>query len=156
MDPNTWQFLQINPVTKSYLAFGLVVLAAVEFLVAMQLFGRKGPHAHARLLMGLHRAFGYVFGIYFIWIAWICIDMMGRLARAGGYELDARGYGHALLAMILFGVLVLKISFARFYHNYRPHVPMLGIMLAVGTLVLWGVAGWMFLVLIRGVQAVTP
>ncbi len=142
--------------TKSYLSFGLVVLATFEFLAAMHLFGRKGPHAHARLLMRLHRLFGYVFGIYFIWISWICIDMMGRLARAGGYTLDARGYGHAILAMALFGLFLLKVGFARFYKNYRPYIPLLGIMLAIGTLVLWGVAGWMFLILIKGVQTVTP
>ena len=156
MDPSTWQYLSINPVTKSYLAAGLVFLSLLEFLIGMQLFGKKGPHAKAKLHMQLHRIFGYVFGAYFIWISWICIDMMGRLSRAGGYELDARGFGHAFFAMVLFGVFAVKVSFARVYKNYRAYVPLLGIMLAVGTIVLWGVAGWMFLVLVGGAQTVTP
>lgn len=156
MDSSAWQYLSMSPVTKSYLSSGLVFLSIIEFLMIMQLFGKKGPHAKARLLMRLHRIFGYVFGAYFIWISWVCIDMMGRLARAGGYELDARGFGHAFFAMLLFGIFLLKVSLARVYHNYRAYVPLLGIMLAVGTIVLWGVAGWMFLVLVGGAQTVTP
>ena len=65
-----------------------------------------------------------------------------------GVTLDSRAVIHATLAMTLFGILLLKISFIRMYRNYRPYVPMLGICVVVGTLVLWGLAGWMFLILL--------
>jgi hypothetical protein len=49
--------------------------------------------------------------------------------------------------MSLIGILLTKISFIRGYRTYRPYVPLLGVMLTVGTLVLWGLAGLMFLFL---------
>ncbi len=137
----------MDPVTKTYVSLGLVFLALFEFWAAMHIFGRKGPpESHARLILRLHRIGGYVFLVYFIWISWVCLDMMGRLANAGKAP-DARGVFHGFLAMSLFGILLAKISFVRIYRNYRPSVPLLGIILTIGTLVLWGVAGLMFLVL---------
>lgn len=78
----------------------------------------------------------------------MCVDLMGRLAEVGK-PLDIRGFGHGFLAMVLFVILLLKISFIRFFQKYRPYVPLLGIIVAAGTLVLWGIAGWMFLILLR-------
>lgn len=113
----------------------------------MEIFGRKGqPKPHARLILRLHRIGGYVFLVYFTWISFICLDMMGRLAQVGK-DVDARGVFHGFLAMSLFGILLAKISFVRLYRNYRPYVPLLGIILTIGTLVLWGIAGLMFLYL---------
>ncbi|MDD3619989.1 MAG: DUF6529 family protein [Desulfobulbaceae bacterium] len=154
MDTSVWQFLPITPTTKTYLAFVLVVLSLFEFLTAMKLFGSKGPHAGAMTIMRLHRVMGYVFGVYFAFISWICLDLMARLATAGNYQLDARGALHGLLAFTLFGTLLLKISFIRVYRNYRPYVPLLGIIVAVGTVVLWCFAGWMFLFLVGKTETV--
>jgi hypothetical protein len=137
----------MDPVTKTYVSLGLVFLAVFEFWAAMQIFGKKGePGAHARVLLRLHRIGGYAFLVYFIWISWICLEMMGRLANAGRGP-DARGVFHGFLAMSLIGILLTKISFIRGYRTYRPYVPLLGVMLTVGTLVLWGLAGLMFLFL---------
>ena len=138
----------MDPVTKTYVSIGLVVLALFEFWAAMRIFGRKGqPGKHSRLILRLHRIFGYLFLIYFVWISWICVDLMDRLSQVGR-TLDSRAVIHGTLAMTLFGILLLKISFIRLYRNYRPYVPMLGICVVLGTLVLWGLAGWMFLILL--------
>jgi len=138
----------MDPLTKTYVSIGLVVLAVFEFWAAMRIFGRKGqPSKHSRLILRLHRIFGYVFAVYFAWISWVCVDLMHRLADIG-WNPDSRAILHGMLAMILFGILLVKISFIRMYRNYRPYVPMLGISLVVGTLVLWGVAGWMFLIIL--------
>ncbi len=136
----------MNPVTKAYLSFGLVLLAGFEFWAAMRVFGQKGtPGKSAKLFMRMHRIGGYVFLVYFIWISWVCIDMMDRLAKIGT-PLDARAVLHTVLAMSLFVLLLIKISFVRFYRKYQPNVPILGMVLSGGTLVLWGVAGWIFLI----------
>ena len=157
MDPSsTLPWLAMTPVAKTYVAFGLVILALFEFFTAMRVFGRTGPKTRARLSMRLHRGFGYVFVVYFAWISWVCFDMMERLSTAGGYSLDARGVWHGALAFTLFGILLLKISFARSFGKYRPYAPLLGMILVVGTFVLWGVAGWMFLWLVTGTQTITP
>ena len=138
----------MDPLTKTYVSIGLVILALFEFWAAMRIFGKKGPPGtSARHILRLHRIFGYLFLVYFVWISWICVDLMDRLAQAGR-ALDSRAVIHATLAMVLFGILLLKISFIRMYRNYRPYVPLLGICLVIGTLVLWGLAGWMFLILL--------
>jgi len=138
----------MNPLTKTYISLGLVLLALFEFWAAMQIFGKTGkPGPHARLILRMHRIGGYVFLIYFAWISWICVDIMDRLAQAGK-PLDVRGFFHGFFAMVLFAALLVKISFVRFYRKYRPFVPLLGISVSAGTLVLWGIAGWMFLIIL--------
>ena len=72
---------------------------------------------------------------------------MDRLGAAGKGP-DARAAIHGSLAIALFLLLLLKLSFVRLYRKFRPYAPLLGIILAVGTLTLWGIAGLMFLILI--------
>ena len=100
----------MDPLTKTYVSIGLVILALFEFWAAMRIFGKKGPPGKSsRNILRLHRFFGYLFAVYFVWISWICVDLMDRLAKAGGV-LDSRAVIHATLAMALFGILLLKIS----------------------------------------------
>jgi hypothetical protein len=138
----------MDPLTKTYVSLGLVVLALFEFITAMYVYGKKPPRPHGRAVMRIHRIGGYVFLVYFVWISWVCVDLMGRLAQAG-QPLDVRGFGHGFFAMALFAVLMIKISFARFYRRFLTSIPTLGIIVASGTLVLWGIAGWMFLILLQ-------
>ncbi len=138
----------MDPLTKTYFALGLVILALYEFITAMYVFGKTKPAAYGKQVLRLHRIGGYVFFVYYVWISWVCIDLMGRLAQAG-QPLDVRGFYHGFLALVLFVILLLKISFVRFYRKFRPSVPVLGIILSAGTLVLWGIAGLMFLIIMK-------
>lgn len=138
----------MDPITKTYVSLGLVVLAFFEFWTAMKVFGTTGKAGpHARMILRLHRIGGYVFLVYFIWISWVCLDLMGRLAEAGK-SVDARGAVHGTLALALLMMLLLKLSFIRFYRKYRPYVPLVGLILVPGTLTLWGIAGLAFLFLV--------
>ena len=138
----------MDPLTKTYISSGLVFFALFEFWIAMTVFGTSGkPGPHARLWIRLHRIAGYIFLFYFIWISWVCLDLMERLADAGR-NLDARGTIHGSLAIMLFLILLLKISFIRMYSKYRTYAPLLGIVVAIGTLTLWGIAGLMFLFIV--------
>lgn len=138
----------MDPLTKTYFALVLVFLALFEFITAMYVYGKKPPRPHGKYIMRAHRIGGYVFLVYFAWISWVCVDLMGRLAQAG-HPLDVRGFYHGFFAMVLFVALLLKISFARFYRQYIRGIPYLGMFVAGGTLVLWGIAGWMFLILLQ-------
>ena len=143
----------MEPHTKTYIALGLAVLAVFEFWTAMRIFGRKTEAGErTRLLLRLHRIGGYVFLVLFVGLMWVGVNMLTRLGSAGGYVLDARKFYHVFLAMSLFATLLLKISFVRFHRKYRGYVPLLGIILSAGTLVLWGIAGLMFLALMGGVK----
>ncbi len=137
----------MDPNTKTYFALVLVFLALLEFWAAMRIFGKKPPGANPKLSMRLHRAGGYVFLIYFMWISWVCVDLMGRLAEVG-QTFDSRAILHGALAMTVFVILLLKISFIRIYNKFRNFAPLLGIIVTLGTLVLWGVAGWMYWIIV--------
>lgn len=138
----------MDPLTKTYISSGLVIFAVFEFWAAMSVFGKTGnPGPHARLLIRLHRIAGYIFLFYFAWISWVCLDLMERLADAGR-NLDSRGAIHGSLAIILFLLLLLKISFIRMYNKYKSYVPLLGLIVAIGTIALWGIAGLMFLFIV--------
>jgi len=128
-----------------------VILALFELYSALSVFGDKKERAkNPKLLLNMHRAAGYVFAVYFIWISWVCVNLMEKLYSAGNYALDARNFGHGALAIALVLILALKIAFIRRYRNYRPYVPLLGIILATGTILLWGISGWMYLIITGG------
>ena len=144
----------MHALTKTWISLGLVVIALFEFWTAMSVFGDKKEKAkNPKLFLNMHRAGGYVFAVYFVWISWVCVDLMKKLYAAGNYGLDARNFGHGALALALMIILGLKIAFIRRYRNYRPYVPLLGIILASGTVLLWGIAGWMYLIITGGMSA---
>ncbi len=145
----------MNQFEKTYVALGFVALAVVEFATAMRVFGCKGePSPRARLLMRVHRIGGYVFLAYALFLAWVGHDMMVRYFAGGNYaeRFDARVFTHAFLALSLIAVLLLKIAFIRLYRAYRPYVPLLGILVSVAAVVVWFIAGWMFLAIMGGVK----
>jgi len=145
----------MHALTKTYISFGLVALALFEFWSAMSVFGDKKERAsNPRLLMNFHRAAGYVFAVYFVWISWVCVGLMEKLYAAGNYALDARNFWHGALAIALVIILALKVAFIRRYRNYRPYVPLLGIIMAAGTVLLWGISGWMYLIITSAKRAV--
>jgi hypothetical protein len=114
----------------------------------MEVFGKKPISKHARLLTILHRFGGYLFLVFLIWISWVGIDLVGKMA-AIGKPLDARIVIHIVWAMTLFMVLLIKISHIRFYRNFRPTVPALGMVLSGGTIALWGIAGLVYLTILK-------
>ncbi len=138
----------MNPLTKTYVSLGLVALALFNFFTAMAVYGKKEPTKNAKLVLRLHRVGGYTFFAYFIWISWVCFDIMTRFARAGK-PLDVRGFYHGFLAFVVIAILLLKISFVRIYKRYQPHARTIGILMTVMTLVIWAIAGGMFLILLR-------
>jgi len=145
----------VHALTKTYLSLFLVFVAAFEFWTAMRIFGVKGGAGKkTKVLMRIHRIMGYVFGAYFAWISWVCMELMEKLYASGNYQMDARGALHGLLAMVLLGLWALKVAFIRSYRNYRPYVPLLGFVLVVGTIVLWAYAGWLYLFITGGTKAV--
>lgn len=137
----------MDPLTKTYFSLGLVIVAAFNFWTAMQVFGKQKNSKNPKLIMRLHRIGGYVFLVYFVWVSWICIDLMARLSRAGK-PLDVRGFYHGFLSFSMLALLLLKVSFVRVYQKYRSNARTLGIVITVGTVVIWSIAGGMFLILL--------
>jgi hypothetical protein len=141
----------VSVLTKTYVTFGLVVLALFEFITAMYVFGRKGDKSHARLVLSLHRIGGYVFGVYWLWPMIVGTDLLARLSRyEDGWHFDGSRFYHAFLGVIVFAMLVLKIVFVRFYPNFRTWAQPLGILISAGTVITWLIAGWFWLCMVGG------
>lgn len=134
--------------TKTFVTLGLVVLALFEFITAMYVYGRKGSKSHSKLVLTMHRTGGYIFLVYWLWPMIVGADLLTRLSRyEDGWQFHGPRFFHAFLGVTIFVMLLLKIAFVRFYTNFRPSARLLGILISVGTVIIWIIAGafWLFM-----------
>jgi hypothetical protein len=77
--------------------------------------------------------------------------ILGRLSRySEGWQFDGARFYHAFLGVVIFLILLLKISFVCFYQTYRPSAKLLGLFISVGTVVTWLIAGAFWLAMMGG------
>ncbi len=136
----------VGVLTKTYVTLGLVALTLFEFVTAMHIFGVKGAKAHMKLILQLHRIGGYVFLVFWLWPMLVGLDLLSRLSQYGdGWRFDGPRFYHAFLGVTVFLLLALKIVFVRVYQNFRPQARLLGILISVGAVVTWLIAGGFWL-----------
>lgn len=141
----------VSVLTKTYVTLFLLGLALFEFWTAMSVFGRKGPKPNVKTMMRLHRAFGYVFLVGWLWPIFVGFGLLERLSgEATGWQMDARVFYHAFLGVAVLLLLLLKIGFVRIWDVYRPHARLLGITIFLLTALTWIVAGWFWLQMMGG------
>ncbi len=132
----------VSVLTKTYVTFGVVVIAMFQFWTGMYVYGQKGKRTHIKLALRLHRIGGYVFLIYWLWPIFVGLDLMGRLSDEGtGWTMDARVFYHAFLGVLVLLLLLLKIGFVRFWTVYKQHARWLGIAITIATIATWLIAG---------------
>ncbi len=149
MTPDVVQ--NVSVLTKTYVTSGLVLLALFEFFTAMYVFGRKGNKPRIKLMLTLHRVVGYVFLVYLLWPMVVGADLLTRLSRySDGWQFDGPRFFHAFLGITVFITLLLKIAFVRFYQNFRTSARLLGILISVGMVVTWLIAGGFWLCMMGG------
>ncbi len=103
----------------------------------------------------MHRTVGYIFLVYWLWPMIVGAGLLTRLSRyTDGWQFDGPRFFHAFLGVTVFVMLLLKISFVRFYTNFRPSARLLGILISVGTVIIWIIAGafWLFMMGGRSVR----
>ena len=145
----------VSVLTKTYVTLGLVVLALLEFITAMYVYGSKGSKAHSKLVLTLHRIGGYIFLVYWLWPMIVGANLLTRLSRyEDGWQFDGPRFYHAFLGVTVFVMLLLKITFVRFYTNFRSSARLLGILISVGAVITWIIAGafWLFMMGGRTIQ----
>jgi len=141
----------VSVLTKTYVTIGLVVLALFEFVTAMYIFGWKGSKRNPKLILTLHRIGGYVFLVYLIWPMLVGLDLLGRLSRyQDDWQFDGPRFYHTFLGISVFIMLLLKISFVRFYTNYRPSARLLGILITAAVIITWLISGGFWLAMMGG------
>ena len=117
------------------LALGLTFL--MYYLWGFPFDKEKLKSAAPAKLVLLHRLFGWVFVVIYIYLMW---DMVPRLWTYQ-VELPARTVAHLLLGMAIGGILLIKIVIVRFFkHMEAILAPALGTGLLICTLLLLGLA----------------
>lgn len=126
---------------KSLLSLVIIFSASVALFTMLEIFGRTDRRFNPEGLIKIHRLNGLLFGALSLVIAYLCLDFMARTQA----ELSSRASFHVVLALAVFLLLALKISFIRVYRQYFPHVRILGLLIALLTFGMVGVSGGYYL-----------
>ena len=141
----------VSVLTKTWVTLGLVLLALFEFFTAMYVYGLKGPKRHTKLILTMHRVGGYVFLIYWLWPILVGLDLLRRLSRyEEAWQFDGPRFYHAFLGVTVLLLLLLKISFVRFFPAFRRSAQLLGFLIGMTAVVTWLIAGWFWLGMMGG------
>lgn len=127
---------------KSIMSLVFLAAGIVAVLSMLTLMGRAEKKISGTALRRIHGTAGVIFFILTLVISYVCIRY---LAFFGG-SLTVRPVFHAVLALTLFIVLLLKITIVRFYREFLRIVPTLGmIVFVLAFLVVGTSAGYYFL-----------
>ncbi len=127
---------------KSIISIFVFLQALVAAFTMFELLGRSEKRFNVKWLRLAHRINGYFFILMFLGLSYVCIVYL--LIPMG--ELSARAVFHSLFALEAFLMLMLKISFIRFYRQYFPKVPYFGITIFFLTVSLVASSGGYYLV----------
>jgi mono/diheme cytochrome c family protein len=126
---------------KTVLACFLLAAGLGAFLSMAALMGRAEHRIPPERLRKLHRTAGLIFAALLIPLAYFGLHLLAKRADA----LPLRGVLHFVLAVVLLGLVVLKILFARAYRQLLRFAPGIGLALFVLTLVLFFMTAGFFL-----------
>jgi mono/diheme cytochrome c family protein len=126
---------------KSLLSLPLILLALIGMYTMFEVFGRKEKRYSINKLKTIHRWNGYIFLILFSVIAYLCIDLL----MTTGMALDARTTFHVVFALVIFLLLLVKISYVRVYTLFYPQVKTFGLTIALLAIVLTAISGGYYL-----------
>ncbi|MBI4690436.1 MAG: cytochrome c [Nitrospirae bacterium] len=128
---------------KSFLSVVVLCLTLLAMFTMFEVFGRGDKKYNIETLKKIHRINGIVYLLFFIFIAYLCLDFIVR-TRA---EPSPRAAFHAVFSMAVIVLLSVKISFVRFYRQFYGKVQTIGIIIALTTFGMIGTsAGYYLLV----------
>lgn len=129
---------------KSLLAILLLILTLFSFFTMLEVFGRENRFDIERLKR-LHRLNGWIYIFLYTFVAYFCIDFIIK-TRA---EPSARVTFHGVFALSVITLLLLKLSFIRFYKNFYNAVKTIGILVALLTIGMIGTSAGYYLLITK-------
>ncbi len=127
---------------KSILSTFFFLSGLIALLCMFILMGKTERKISSNLLRKLHKGSGFVFTVLLFVISYICIKYWAM----AGDQLSTRAVLHAVLALALFIVFLLKILIVRFYKQFLKFVPVMGMtVFALSFIVFCTSAGFFFL-----------
>lgn len=112
---------------KSILAVLFLVVGTVGVLAMFSLMGKTEHKTSPMTLRKLHRAMGTIFVILLVITTVLCARYVAR----AGDQISLRAVFHGSFALLLIGVLGVKIVIVRWYKGLLNLVPVLGIIVFV-------------------------
>ncbi|HMK44791.1 MAG TPA: cytochrome c [Dissulfurispiraceae bacterium] len=128
---------------KSLLSLGLLALTLVALFSMLEVFGSNPAAADLDKLKQRHRWSGLLFIAVFVVIGGLCLQYVA----ATKVELNPRSALHALLALTIAVLLVLKLLFVKKYRQFYHYAQPVGMAVAGCSVALIGItAGYFVLV----------
>jgi len=115
----------------------MIAIAFAQMFIMFELFGRDPVRYNPVKLKRLHRINGMIFIVLYFFIAYFCL---GYIISAKE-ELSPRITFHAVFALSVIILLILKISFIRFYRLFYEKVLTLGPLIALLTFGMMAISG---------------
>ena len=112
---------------KSIMAIFFLIAGVVAIICMLTLMGRAERKISATFLRRTHKGAGAVFLILLLVISYLCV----RYWAVMGDQLSVRAVIHIVLSILLFIVLVLKISIVQFYKEFLRYVPVMGMIVFI-------------------------
>ncbi|MFP4082046.1 MAG: c-type cytochrome [Candidatus Aminicenantes bacterium] len=110
-------------IVKSLLGILFLAAGVTAVICMLTLMGRMERKTSTSVLRRLHRSAGLFFGILLLAISYFCI----KYWIAAGDKVSTRATFHAVLALALIILFLLKISIVRFYKQFLRFVPAMGL-----------------------------
>lgn len=112
---------------KSLLSIIIVLSTLVAMYTMFEVFGRVQRKYDADRLKRLHRINGIVFILFYLVIAYFCLDYLVRTKA----ETSARAALHGVFAISVIVLIVLKIFIVRVYRGFYNQAKTLGLLVAL-------------------------
>jgi mono/diheme cytochrome c family protein len=112
---------------KSVLAVLFLVAGAVGTLAMFCLMGKTEHKTSPMTLRRLHRSMGFIFVLLLVITSVLCARYVARV----GDQVSLRAALHGTLAVLLVGVLAVKLFIIKWYKGLLSLVPVLGIIVFV-------------------------
>ncbi len=112
---------------KSWMAVPLIGIAFLNLFTMFEILGRAEKRFDVKKLRLIHRSLGWVGFVLMLIIGYVCL----LIVRHSGGAMTPRGAVHALTAVILLGLLTVKIIIVRSYRKLFSYVPIIGIMVFI-------------------------
>lgn len=127
---------------KSLLSLLLLVLAGYGMYTMFTVFGREAAGLPIDRLKLRHKVTGYLFLGLVLFIGYLCLGF----AASSRVEMSPRAALHALLALAIVALFLMKVLFVRVFPRFYSHARIIGIVMGIMSIVMVGLSGGYFLV----------
>jgi hypothetical protein len=130
---------------KTILALILLIPVIIAAFTMFETMGRTEKKYDLNRLKRVHRVNGMAYLLLYLIIAGLCLYVVRSHP-----DLSARAVFHSVLALTIFFLLLIKITFVEFYRNFYSRIPTIGISLVVLSALTFATSAGFFLLVTPG------